>query len=208
MKKKLGLLMVGIIVVLVVLSVSGVLKRPLTVYVDSSVPLYREAVRDFKVKNAENFKVKIVSFDSYEEMKTRLNSEIMSGKGPDVLLFNGIYDVDDSFKTSASGSLLALDERMSELEEENYFTNILDAGIVNGHQYFLPLSWNILQAYSSQGVIAEKGYNDDMFAAYMEEAAALANDNTMGVSSLTYGRADGSRMNYFLDVAGSRGDKL
>lgn len=202
MKKKLGLLMVGIIVVLVVLSVSGVLKRPLTVYVDSSVPLYREAVRDFKVKNAENFKVKIVSFDSYEEMKTRLNSEIMSGKGPDVLLFNGIYDVDDSFKTSASGSLLALDERMSELEEENYFTNILDAGIVNGHQYFLPLSWNILQAYSSQGVIAEKGYNDDMFAAYMEEAAALANDNTMGVSSLTYGRADGSRMNYFLDVAG------
>ena len=195
-------LVLGVIAVLLVLGMTGVLKRPLTVYVDKTFPLYREAVQDFKVKNSENIKVKIVTFDSYEEMKTRMNSEIMSGKGPDVLLFNGIYDVDDSFKTSASGSLLVLDEKMAELDEENYFTTILDAGVVHGHQYFLPLSWNILQAYSSQGVIAEKGYGEDMFAAYAEDAAALANDDTMGVSSFQYGRADGSRMNYFLDVAG------
>ena len=113
------------VVILLVLGVTGVFKRPLTVYVDKTFPLYREAVQDFKVKNSENLKIKIVTFDSYEEMKVRVNSEIMSGKGPDVLLFNGIYDVDDSFKTSASGSLLALDERISELDEENYFTNIL-----------------------------------------------------------------------------------
>jgi hypothetical protein len=36
----------------------------------------------------------------------------------------------------------------------------------------------------------------------LEEAAALADDDTMGVSSFQYGRVDGSRMNYFLDVAG------
>lgn len=201
MKKKITLLVIGV-VILLVLGVSGIFKRPLTVYVDKTFPLYRQAVQDFKVKNSENLKIKIVTFDSYEEMKARVNSEIMSGKGPDVLLFNGTYDVDDSFKTSASGSLLALDERMSELDEENYFTNILDAGIVNGHQYFLPLSWNILQAYSSQGKMEENGYSDNMFEAYAEDAAALANDDTMGVSSFTYGRADGSRMNYFLDVAG------
>jgi len=201
MKKKITLLAVGIIVVLLVLGVTGVLKRPLTVYVDKTFPLYQEAVKDFRIEHSD-VKLKVVTFDSYEEMKSRVNSEIMSGKGPDVMLFNGSYDVDDWFKMSASGSLLALDERMTELDEEAYFTTILEAGNANGHQYFLPFSWNILQAYSSQGVIAEKGYSENLYAAYVEDAAALANDDTMGVSSLTYGRADGSRMNYFLDVAG------
>lgn len=199
MKKKITLLVVGI-VILLVLGVTGVLKRPLTVYVDKTFPLYQEAVTDFQ-KEHSDVKLKIVTFDSYEEMKARVNSEIMSGKGPDVMLFNGIYDVDDAFKMSASGSLLALDERIAGLDEDAYFTTILDAGIANGHQYFLPLSWNILQAYSSQGMMAEKGYSDNMFEAYAEDAAALADDDTMGVSSLQYGRADGSRMNYFLDVA-------
>ena len=200
MKKKITLLVIGV-VILVVLSVTGVFKRPLTVYVDKTFNFSREAVVAFQ-KEHSDVKVKVVAFDSYEEMKTRMNSEIMSGKGPDVLLFNGVYDVDDAFKMSAAGGLLVLDEKMAELDEENYFTTILDAGIANGHQYFLPLGWNILQAYSSQGVIAEKGYGDDLYAAYLEEAAALANDDTMGVSSFQYGRADGSRMNYFLDVAG------
>ena len=117
MKKKITLLAVGIIVVLLVLGVTGVLKRPLTVYVDTTVPLYREAVADFR-KEHSDVKLKIVTFDSYEEMKTRVNSEIMSGKGPDVMLFDGIFDVDDFFKMSASGSLLALDEKIAELDEE------------------------------------------------------------------------------------------
>ena len=201
MKKKITLLVIGV-VILLVLNVTGVFKRTLTVYVDKTFPLYREAVQDFMKENSGKIKIKVVTFDSYEEMKARVNTEIMSGNGPDVLLFDGIYDVDDSFKTSASGSLLALDEKMAELDEENYFTNILDAGIANGHQYFLPISWNILQAYSPQGMIDEKGYSDNMFVAYAEEAAALANDSTMGISSNQYGRMDGSLMNYFLDVAG------
>ena len=201
MKKKITLLVIGVVILLVI-NVTGVFNRSLTVYVDKTFPLYQEAVQDFKKENSAKIKIKVVTFDSYEEMKARVNTEIMSGKGPDVLLFDSIYDVDDSFKTSASGSLLALDEKMAELDEENYFTNILDAGIANGHQYFLPLSWNILQAYSPQGMINEKGYSDNMFMAYAEEAVALANDNTMGISSNQYGRMDGSLMNYFLDVAG------
>lgn len=200
MKKKFTLLMVGIMTILM-LSGCGLLKRPLTVYVDKTFNFSQEAVAAFQ-KEHSDVKVKVVAFDSYEEMKTRMNSEVMSGKGPDVLLFDGVYDVDDAFKMSAAGGLLVLDEKVAELDEDTYFTTILDAGIANGHQYFLPLGWNILQAYSSQSVIVEKGYGDDLYAAYLEEAAALANDDTMGVSSFQYGRADGSRMNYFLDVAG------
>ena len=61
MKKKITLL-VFCVVILLVLGVTGVFKRPLTVYVDKTFPLYREAVQDFKVKNYENLKIKIVTF--------------------------------------------------------------------------------------------------------------------------------------------------
>lgn len=200
MKKKYVLLMICIMTILMV-SGCGLFKRPLTIYIDKTFFFSQEAVAAFQ-KEHTDVKLKVVTFDSHEEMKKQMNAELMSGKGPDVLLFNGVYGVDDPFKIAVAGSLLALDEQVSELDEEFYFTTILDAGIANGHQYFLPLSWNILQAYSSQGVIEEKGYGDDLYAAYVEDAATLANDDTMGISSNQYGRMDGSLLNYFLDVAG------
>ena len=82
MKKKITLLMVGIMTILM-LSGCGLLKRPLTVYVDKTFNFSQEAVAAFQ-KEHSDVKVKVVAFDSYEEMKARMNSEVMSGKGPDV----------------------------------------------------------------------------------------------------------------------------
>ncbi|MBE5893547.1 MAG: carbohydrate ABC transporter substrate-binding protein [Lachnospiraceae bacterium] len=181
----------------------GASTSSLTVYVVESDALYREAVIAFRKENPE-VKLQVVSFESYNDMKEQMSTELMSGKGPDVLLLNGFYNTGDTFKMSASGNLLKLDERVSSLEDGAYFTTVLEAGKTNGHQYYLPFSWNIVQAYSSQDTIAAKGYTDDLYDAYTEESIALANDQNMAVSSMQIGRSGGraDMLNYFFEVAG------
>ena len=126
--KKMFMLIVVASFCIVSLCSCGVFKRSLLVYVDVNSPLFYEAVEEFRREHSE-IKMKVISFESYEEMKEKMNAELMGGKGPDVILFNGVYDMDDSFKMSASGSLLALDDKIAELDEASYFTPILDAGI-------------------------------------------------------------------------------
>lgn len=177
----------------------GVFKTALTVYTLETDALYREAIKAFQKENGD-VKLKVVSFETYDEMKDRANAELMRGKGPDVLLFNSRYDTSDIFKMSSSGNLLELDEYMTSLEEDTYFSAILEAGKTNGHQYFLPLSWNIVQAYSMQDSIEEKEYIDDLYSAFAMESDALKNDDTMAASATQIRRSD--LLNYFLETAG------
>lgn len=176
----------------------GVFKSALTVYIVETDALYRDAISAFQKES--DVKLKVVSFESYDEMKDRMNTEVMRGKGPDVLLFNSRYDSSDIFKMSSSGNLLELDEYVTSLEEDTYFTAILEAGKTNGHQYFLPLSWNIVQAYSMQEKIVEKEYTDDLYSAFAMESDALKNDDTMAASATQIRRSD--LLNYFLETAG------
>lgn len=177
----------------------GVFKTALTVYTLETDALYREAIKAFQKENG-NVKLKVVSFETYDEMKNRVNAELMRGKGPDVLLFNSMYDTSDIYKMSSSGNLLELDEYMTSLEEDSYFSAILEAGKTNGHQYFLPLSWNIVQAYSMQENIIEKEYTDDLYSAFTMESDALKNDDTMAASTTQIKCSD--LLNYFLETAG------
>lgn len=175
-------------------------EKVLSVYVVQSEALYKTAVEAY-VKEYPNAGLKVEYFDSYDEMNERLKTELMSGKGPDVLLFNSFYSTEDPYKLSVSNSLLALDEQVVGLSDEAYYKRIMEAGQINGHQYFLPLSWNIVQAYSSQETIAEKGYDGNLFTALMTEAAELNKDDSRGASNLSLNRAD--VLNYFCEIGGN-----
>ena len=119
MKKKIAYLVVCIVSLLLLVG-CGKGNSALSVYVVETDALYREAIKAFQKENG-NVKLKVVSFETYDEMKDRANAELMRGKGPDVLLFNSMYDTSDIFKMSSSGNLLELDEYMTSLEEDSYF---------------------------------------------------------------------------------------
>lgn len=162
--------------------------EPLKVYAVRSEALYTTAIDAYMKEHSEE-NIQVTSFDSYEDMETQLKTELMSGAGPDVLLFNSFYNSEDMYKLCTGNSLLALDEQVRSLTRDEYFEEILDAGVMNGHQYFVPLSWNVLQVYSSEKAIDGKEY-DEPYTAIVEEAAALAAEDNYGLSSLQIGRAD------------------
>ena len=148
MKKKV-FLMLGIVVLLL----CGCGKQSkLNVYVVQEDALYENAVIKY-VQDNPKADLNVEYFENYDQVNERLKTELLSGKGPDVILFNSFYSNEDPYKLAASGSLLQLDDMVQGLSEGEYFKEILDAGILNCGQYFVPLSWNILQAYSTQETI-------------------------------------------------------
>lgn len=174
-------------------------EEALTVYVVQTEALYMDGVEAFSKEHPE-VRLNIVFLESYEEAKDRLDVELMSGAGPDVLLFNSLYSGTDSYKLAMGGAILSLDEEVEALPEGEYFDDILNAGKIDGHQYFVPLSWNLLQIYSSQEKITEKGYTDDLYTALSSEMQALKGDGDYCASSFQLGRQDVLQL--FLETAG------
>lgn len=174
----------------------------LTVYVVETDALYVNAVKAFQ-EEYKDIQLNVKTFASYEEMDEQLNTELMGGKGPDVLLFNSLYSTSDVLKLTASNAFMELDEQMEDLEEGAYYTPILDSGVIKGHQYLLPLSWNVMQAYTTKEQLAQKQYaeGESLYTLLRSEAEALENTSDMAVSSLQFGRADA--LAFFTEITGA-----
>lgn len=197
MKKR--VLILVLLAVLVCLAGCGK-KAELTVYVVDTEPLYVAALETFQTANPD-VNLVVEKFSDYAAMNDRLNTELMSGKGPDVLLLNSYQSDLDAGKLAQSGAFLPLDDFMTELDGGSYYTVITDAGKVDGKQYLLPLSWNVLQAYCSADLPTKQGLDlDNLYDAFLRQAEKLAGQDDMAISSLQVNRTD--LANYFLEVAG------
>lgn len=109
------------------------------------------AIKEYEEQN--NVNVNLEMFDDVEEMETRISTEVLSGKGPDVFLLSSDYNTLDVHKMMKNGSFYALDEWIEEeksyngYDEENYFKCVIEEGTYNGQQYILPFSFNMIQFY-------------------------------------------------------------
>ena len=176
-------------------------KEQLTVYIAEEDALYNSTIVKY-IKEYPEKDIDVVYFRTYEEMNEQLQAEIPNGEGPDVMLFNSFYSDVDPYKLASGGTLLSLDEQVSALSEEEYYSVILDAGKMNGHQYYVPLSWNILQVYSTQDKMAENGYDDNMYVTVPAEAEVVKDESELFLSTFQGFRSD--RMNLFMEIAGTK----
>ena len=96
-----------------------------------------------KCENVQN-RINIVEFDNIEKMTSQLTTELMAGKGPDII---------------TSGELSLLSSSTEKLIKQGVFaniddiiSNILDAGIYDGKRYFIPVTFEpqILLSSSSK----------------------------------------------------------
>ena len=174
--------------------------KKLSVYRVETDALYMSALDTYQQENP-GIELEIKTFASYDEMKDQLNTELMSGKGPDVLLYNSLQSEADPFKLAKSGTFLSLDSYMENLPSDEYFMEIMKAGVIDGSQYILPLSWNILQTYSTQKLVNEQNYQGQSFYTVLpKEAERLVTESDRAVCSLQFGRAD--VINYFTEILG------
>ena len=176
-------------------------EQSLTVYTVKDDALYTAAVAGYQ-KDHPDVTLNVVPFASYEELNERMTTELLGGKGPDVLLFNSLYSTTDYYKFSQSGVFLPLDSYMTALQDgSRYYTKLLDAGKIGDQQYVLPMSWNLLQIYATQDVVQQHGYEDvSIYDALLTEADRLTEEELYASASLALMRAD--PLNLFLENAG------
>ena len=95
----------------------------------------------------ESYQIEIVKFDSEDTMLTKISTEIMAGKGPDIISLNQKLPFE---KLIDNGSFADIDELAklykSDIDFDDYNSTIMDCGIYNGKRYIIPITYcpNIL----------------------------------------------------------------
>ncbi|MCD8327331.1 MAG: ABC transporter substrate-binding protein [Lachnospiraceae bacterium] len=107
-----------------------------------SVPSLDEPIQQFQEEH-EGYQVVLTAYqrsaEAEEDELALLQREIVSGEGPDVILFFGGYDMTDIVGGYTEDLYSWLDEGW----EEEYFENILDAFSYEGKLLALPLSFTL-----------------------------------------------------------------
>jgi len=108
----------------------------------------------------------------------RLRTELMSGKGPDVLLLPSaewdMLDEQSSFQVPFPDVELAMRNGVfediseyydadEELGKDALLKEVMDAGVVGDARYVLPLRFNMLAAYVDLDAFAKTGLSTDLF---------------------------------------------
>ena len=92
-----------------------------------------------------------------EDYLKAVNTELMAGKGPDIL-----YGHEWSFDVYArKGILVNLDKYIKSDNKADYYNNILDALKTDGCQYILPVSFMPNTIYANQKILNEMGIEID-----------------------------------------------
>lgn len=92
------------------------------------------------------YKINVVEFDDMKEMASRLSTEIMAGKGPDIITSGELEMLSSSTeKLIKQGTFANLDDIFDDdssddkLDLSDYNSNILNAGVYEGKRYYLPV---------------------------------------------------------------------
>ncbi len=108
-------------------------------------------------------------FSAREAEITRLNTEILSGKGPDLFLFGSRFTDCNLFpdleKAMRNGAFLACNELLQKYKidcsGENFWQPVMQVGAIEQAQYIVPLSFHIPAALGDCRVIQSSGFNED-----------------------------------------------
>ena len=148
---------------------------------DTHCPIY-EKLLDYQKENP-NITIQFVSpkeGDTAEREAEihQLNTEIISGKGPDLFIMEGnrLTNVNlfpDIEKSMMNGAFLDLTDVMdsNEFTAEIFYMPLLDAGKLKGKQYILPLCFSVPTLTSAESVLKDSGF--DMQAASKNLAATM-----------------------------------
>ncbi len=119
-----------------------------------------EGIRLFEENYPEvELEITTYSDDNRNEEIQKMQTQLMGGKGPDLLLFSS-YGNEDVYKLMKAHVFASLNEFMEEDKNWNrqeYIESVLDAGIFDGEQYVMPLRYQFPTMLTTQGRLNEMG---------------------------------------------------
>lgn len=110
---------------------------------DSICDLINKYNKYCTVNYNDTYKIEIIKFDSEEEMKLKMSTEIMAGEGPDIFSLSQKLPFE---KLRDSKTIADVNELISEFSYDigidNCNSKIMDAGVIDGKRYFIPLFYS------------------------------------------------------------------
>ncbi len=173
----------------------------LSVYVVQSDALYTAAVNSFQTQ-AQDIALQVKTFPSYKAMLDEVDQAFASGTGPDVVLYNSRQSQVDGQTLAQSGHFLSLDDFAAQLDSAVYPTALMEAGKIAGKQYFIPFSYSLIYAYTSEQLMADAEYSpaDSVYEIILAESEALTGVLDRSPTAMNILRPD--PVNGFFEAAG------
>lgn len=163
----------------------------------------RTAVVKFN-KADENYRISIQDYSSlygtdedYQAGLTRLNTDIVSGKGPDILLIDDSMPTDSYIGKGLLEDLKPYIEKDSGLDINNFMPNIIEAFSVDGKLY------SIIDAYSIETIAAKASEAGQERGWTVEEVRKLLDSRPEGTKFLPEVTRD-SMLDNCMSMAGSQ----
>ena len=168
MKKKiLALVLLAVIIVCPIISACGESLEDengkLTFYCvgeygDNLVDFIKKYNKYCAVNDCFEDSVEFVNFESFDEMNDALSTELMAGKGPDILSLNQKLPFE---KLVRNNSLADIDEVLSEgnvnIDFDEYNKTIMDGGVVDGKRVIVPLYFSANVLHTTEARLKELG---------------------------------------------------
>lgn len=153
--------------------------KPLSIYLMDYDLYFENAVTAFNTQHEKNLiESKTYFTDQMLDYGDRLKAELASGGGPDIIVLPW-YLIPDFSKYIKSGWLYDLDEMIRSddgFKAEDYYESVLDAGLIDGKRYFLPVNYQANVLYTTGDILDRYQMNrDDPFLS-MADLALLANN--------------------------------
>ena len=152
MKKK---FLIGGLIVCILVLVMGTFKgynktiisnknnsNELTIYTVKNDTVQKRLIRKYKIENSD-IKVNEVEFDDYEQYNEALTTDLLVGKGPDVIFAYSGY-IERLNKMVEANLFLDINELLKEDKDfnlENYNTVVMDSGVINNKRFLIPFNY-------------------------------------------------------------------
>lgn len=90
----------------------------------------------------ESYQIEIISFENEDDMNTKISTEIMAGKGPDIITLNQTLPFEKMIDNKSFLNINKLNTN-NEIDFNDYNSVVMDAGVYNGQRYIIPLSFGM-----------------------------------------------------------------
>ena len=116
------------------------------------LPLYKA---DHPDVDAGLYQLKVDDTADATAQQNKLNAALTQADGPDLLLLDWLEL--DGQKLAESGLLYDIGE-LWQTPSEGYILPVLEAGVIQGQQFLLPLAFNVPSCTSTEEVLAQSGF--------------------------------------------------
>lgn len=118
----------------------------LTMYIVSENPII-SLINEYN-KSDVSSDIKLVEFEDNDKLDSKLDAEIMAGKGPDLIFYdsgyNGVSNIEKMMSLDMFADyneLIDNDKTESKINFDDCNKTVMDSGVYDGKRYFIPISY-------------------------------------------------------------------